>query len=356
MAGADRWDLLFKVDDLAVSEVRAAPTAELRDGEVRLAVERFGLSANNVTYARLGDSIMPYWKAFPAPHGYGRVPVWGFATVEESRNPRIAVGTRCYGLLPTSSHVVVAAEATPDGFADVGDDRSFMHPWYRAYRQVGEPTAADDRIALIRPLFPAAFTLDEFLARNDFFGARTVVVTSASTKTAISLATLLAERPGITTVGLTSPDNVDWLSGLGRYDTVTAYESLSGDQVDGSAVLADFTGALPRLSLVYDRLAGRLRHTALVGYTNPGAEIMWPQLADPPAGVFFCPEHEDNTIAVEGREAYFARYLDAERRAIDTGAGWLTMRRHDGPKAAAEVFAALAAGNQPPSVGHVVTV
>src|SRR4051794_22885029 len=58
----DCWDLLFEVDDLGVSEVRFAAAPELADGAVRLAVERFGLSANNVTYARLGASIMPYWK------------------------------------------------------------------------------------------------------------------------------------------------------------------------------------------------------------------------------------------------------------------------------------------------------
>lgn len=356
MSRTDRWDLLFDVDDLGVSQVRSAPAGQLLAGEVRLAVERFGLSTNNVTYARLGGSTMPYWKAFPAPDGYGRVPVWGFAVVEESRHPQIAEGTRVYGLLPASSHVVVAARTTPDGFHDVGTDRSFMHGWYRTYREVGEPSASDNRTALLRPLFTAAFTFDEFLVRNEVFGAGTVVITSASAKTAVALAARLARRPNIATLGVTSPEDVEWVEGLDRYDTVTSYEALSPGQVHGAAVLADFTGALPRLSLAYSRLRGALVHTALVGHTNPGAQLRWPQLSAPDPAVFFCAEHEDNAVAEEGREAYFARYHAAERDLVESSTGWLTVRDHVGPEAAAEVFSALAKGNQPPRIGHAIAV
>lgn len=356
MTRTDRWDLLFEVDDLAVSQVRSAPAAELGAGEVRLAVERFGLSTNNVTYARLGASIMPYWKAFPAPEGYGRVPVWGFAVVEESRHPEIAEGTRVYGFLPTSSHVVVAARKTPDGFDDVGTDRSFMHPWYRTYREVPAASTWDSRTALLRPLFPAAFTFDEFLVRNNTFGAGTVVITSASTKTAVALAARLARRPNIATLAVTSAENVAWVSELDRYDAVTSYEALSPGDVHGAAVLADFTGALPRLSLVYSRLRGALVHTALVGYTNPGAQILWPELSDPDPAVFFCPEHEEHAVAEEGREAYFSRYHAAERDLVESSTRWLTVRDHVGPEAAAEVFSALSKGNQPPNIGHAVAV
>ena len=44
---------------------------------------------------------------------------------------------------------------------------------------------------LLRPLFMTAFLLDDLIADNDCFGARTVVLSSASSKTALSLAFLL---------------------------------------------------------------------------------------------------------------------------------------------------------------------
>ena len=42
------------------------PLAPLADGAVRLAVESFSVTANNVTYAMAGDSFK-YWDFFPAP-------------------------------------------------------------------------------------------------------------------------------------------------------------------------------------------------------------------------------------------------------------------------------------------------
>ena len=42
-------------------------------GEVLFEVERFGFSANNVTYALLGDALR-YWDLFPAEPGWGQIP------------------------------------------------------------------------------------------------------------------------------------------------------------------------------------------------------------------------------------------------------------------------------------------
>ena len=67
------------------------------------------MTANNVTYAVFGDA-MQYWDFFPAEPqdgvACGRVPLWGFATVEKTVDG-VAEGTRLFGYLPTSSHLVV---------------------------------------------------------------------------------------------------------------------------------------------------------------------------------------------------------------------------------------------------------
>ena len=57
----------------------------LAAGQVRLAVERFALTANNITYAAFGEA-MKYWQVFPAGDAaMGCLPVWGFATVSRTR-------------------------------------------------------------------------------------------------------------------------------------------------------------------------------------------------------------------------------------------------------------------------------
>src|SRR6476659_885622 len=99
-------DFLVKRDDLR--ECRAAESAapDSEPGQVLLRVGTFGLTANNVTYAVLGDG-MSYWDFFPAPDGWGRVPMWGFAEVEQSEADGVEAGTRVYGYLPPSSHLLV---------------------------------------------------------------------------------------------------------------------------------------------------------------------------------------------------------------------------------------------------------
>src|SRR4051794_40539132 len=112
------WDLLVDRTDLTQTSIVEVPEPEVGDGQVLLKVDRVGMTANNVTYAVFGDA-MQYWDFFPAPPGFGRVPLWGFADVVASRAAGVAEGTRVYGYLPTSSHLVVEpVKADERGFRD----------------------------------------------------------------------------------------------------------------------------------------------------------------------------------------------------------------------------------------------
>ena len=102
-------DFLVARDDLHRIRFEDAGVPEPAEGQALLAVDAFGLSANNITYATFGEA-MSYWSFFPAEEGWGRVPVWGFAEVGESRHEGLPAGTRVYGYLPPSSHVVLTPE------------------------------------------------------------------------------------------------------------------------------------------------------------------------------------------------------------------------------------------------------
>src|SRR5690606_26278829 len=105
----------------------------LAEGEVLVAVDKFAFTSNNVTYAAFGDA-MQYWDFFPAPEGFGRVPVWGFGDVVVSNNPALKVGERIYGYLPMSSHVILKADhIKPAGFVDVSAHRAHLAAVYNQY-------------------------------------------------------------------------------------------------------------------------------------------------------------------------------------------------------------------------------
>ncbi|MFC4586708.1 DUF2855 family protein [Sphaerisporangium corydalis] len=354
MPQPDRWDLVFKRDDLTVAEVLAPPRPRLKEGEVGLAVESFGLTTNNVTYARFVEPGFSYWDAFPGPDGYGRVPIWGFARVEESRHPDVAVGDRYYGFMPMSSHHVVAPGPSAQGFADTTERLHYLPPWYWTYQPAGEPDGRDDRRAVVRAVYPAVFNLAGLAERQAALGARSVLVTSASSKVAIGLAQRLASQgSALATIGVTSEANRAFVEGLGLYGTVISYGDLPSLSATGPVVFVDLTGDAGRLSAVYDSLAGDLCHTVQVGFTHPGSDIVPPPLPGPQPEFFFTPLVEAQAIEEEGAGPYQARYTQAEDGFVDSTASWLTVRRAQGPEAVAEVFAALLDGKQPPDVTYV---
>jgi len=97
----------LQVDKTRLSHTRlhTAPAAPLTNGQVRVRVESFSLTANNITYAAFGDA-MSYWQFWPTGDaGWGVVPVWGFGAVTESQHPTAQTCTRfttsCCAAVPT---------------------------------------------------------------------------------------------------------------------------------------------------------------------------------------------------------------------------------------------------------------
>ena len=76
-------DFIVERENLRHTKFVSAPDPDAVDvpaGHALLRVDAFAFTANNVTYAVIGE-MMSYWNFFPAEAGWGRVPVWGFADV-----------------------------------------------------------------------------------------------------------------------------------------------------------------------------------------------------------------------------------------------------------------------------------
>src|SRR5205085_4003620 len=132
------------------------------------------------------------------------------ADVEKSAVADVAEGTRLYGNFPTSSHLVVEpAKVDGHGFRDGSAHRQHLPAPYNGLTTTTADPAYDPQLedlqVLYRPLFMTSFMLADFLTDNDLFGAESVVLTSASSKTSYGAAFLLE---GTRRVGLTSKGNV----------------------------------------------------------------------------------------------------------------------------------------------------
>ncbi len=252
-----------------------APAARpLADGEARLGIDHFALTSNNITYAAFGES-MKYWQFFPTGEAaWGCIPVWGFATVLESRAEGVGVGQRLYGYLPMGTHLIVqpvrvAALGFSDGAAHRAEQAAVYNHLTFCASDPGYNALQEGQQAVLRPLFTTSFLIDDFLADNQFFGARQVLLSSASSKTAYGTAFCLSRRDGGPRVtGLTSPANLAFTRSLGCYADVLAYDGLPALDTSVPTVYVDFAGNAALRREVHQRFAAALAYSCSVGGTH----------------------------------------------------------------------------------------
>jgi hypothetical protein len=351
-------DFLIDRGELGNTRVSARPVPELAEGEILLELERFGFSANNITYATLGDA-MGYWRFFPAEDGWGSVPVWGHAIVRDSCCVGVEVGYRYFGYYPLSTHLVAQPiKTTPAGFVDGAPHRVELPPVYQRYVRVADgdtaDTAAEDQQALWRPLFVTSFGAADFIGESDVYGASMAVLTSASSKTAMGIAYCLKQLDAeIEIVGLTSSANLDFCKQIGYYDRVVTYDEL--DQIGKEPqVLVDLAGNESILAGVAERAGDQLLRTVIVGATHwQDRERNLTDLA-PGSEFFFLPTWIEKRRADWGPTAFFERSDDAWKDFAPTTESWMQIEEHHGVDEIAAVYEAVLDGKNRPEVGFVL--
>lgn len=350
--------------DLAATRSVTTSVPEAQQGEAVLEVVRFGLSANNVTYAAMGDA-MAYWQFFPTGEpDWGCVPVWGFATVAESETPVVSVGDVIYGYLPMATHLTVQPGAVTNGvFTDNTAHRAPMAAAYNRYHLVGDP-APTQRLAdlrmLFEPLYVTAFLIADAIGSGPGAGATQVVISSASSKTAVAVAHAVGSTPRSDggfcpkVVGLTSPANTGFVTDLGVYDTVVAYSDTTGlDAVP--TVYVDIAGDAAVTATVHRHLADHLVVSMVVGMTHwdaPGPDAA--PLGGPQREFFFAPDHLARRSTELGDAALTAAMGAAWHSFARWADTWVTLGSVSGPDSISAVWKGLLGGGNP-KVGHVCT-
>ncbi|MEA2214872.1 MAG: hypothetical protein QOK19_433 [Solirubrobacteraceae bacterium] len=353
-------DFLIATGDLHECRVQESEPPAPAEGEALLTVEHFGLTSNNITYAAFGEA-MSYWKFFPAPDGWGRMPVWGFATVAESRAEGLPEGARIYGYLPPSSELIVTpARAGAQGFIDASPHRAELPAAYNSYLRTDADPSYDaereDQQMLLRPLFFTSWLIDDFLRDSELFGAGTVVLSSASSKTASGLAFLLSRDGAAEVLGLTSARSAEYTRSIGVYDEVLTYDEL-GSLPQGRAVYVDMSGDAGVRAAVHSHFASELAHSAVVGATHHDRMGAVPEdLPGPRPTFFFAPDRVARRSDEWGRSGLEARLAAAWAPYVAWTDGWLNVTRAAGPEALRTVYLDLLDGRIDPAGAHVLSL
>ncbi len=334
----------------------------LAPGEIRVRIDKFALTSNNVSYAVSGDMI-GYWKFYPADAPWGSVPVWGMADVIESRSGEIADGERLWGFFPMDSETVLSPGAVkPATFMDQTPHRRDLPALYNQYRRIaGEPEemkAREDERCLLFPLFGTSFALFDYLLDNDFFGAQQVLIGSVSSKTGLGLAQLLkSEGPeGLRVVGLTSAGNLDFLTLLGCCDQIVTYGNETQIDADKKAAYVDMSGNTALTHTLHHRLGENMVESCMVGATHWDQAGKIDSLPGAKPAFFFAPGHIAKRNKDWGPGVFTEKASEASLKLAQMVSDQVAIERIDGADAAASVWKDMLDNKVSPNRGIMVSI
>ncbi|GLX85771.1 hypothetical protein tloyanaT_20230 [Thalassotalea loyana] len=284
---------------------------QLAHEHVVIAIDKFALTANNISYAVMGD-YLGYWKFFPASQpDLGRIPVMGYGEVVASNHSDIKIGERLWGFFPMASHVEIhAGKVSSSGFYDISEYRAQLAPLYSYFEHVANsPTynkAFEDLDILLRGLYTTAWLIEDFFFDNGYFGAQQYLITSASSKTSIALAHAIKKRHEKPTIGITSSSRVNYVASLGCFDKVISYNDLNEMDSTTGSVLVDMAGNKDVISKIHHHFDHALKYSCRVGVTHFDKVAMEQTLPGPVPELFFAPHQMQKRSLEWGKEKLLA--------------------------------------------------
>jgi hypothetical protein len=335
-------------------------TTDLKPGQVLFRVDRFAFTANNITYAMVGD-MLHYWRFFPTEEGWGRLPTMGFADVIASTHDDVAVGTRCSGFFPMSKHLLIEPGAvSPGSIVDGVAHRKDLSLFYNQYQPVAHDPLYlpehEDELSLVRALFMTSFLAEDLLADSDLYGSSRVIISSASSKTSIALAFVVAQRMRAKTVGLTSARNLGFVKSLGLYDEVLTYDETDSLDADCKSVFVDMAGNRGVTRAVHERMGANLMYSMAIGGTHWDAEPDDKEIPGVQPELFFAPSQIKKRMDDWGPQGFQERLGAPLHAFIGTTAQWLRVERGYGRDAVERVFASTLKGEARPDQGHIISL
>jgi hypothetical protein len=330
-----------------VEALPAGNDPELADNDIRVEIERFAFTANNITYAVTGDRL-GYWQFFPPSgddvEGWGMIPTWGFANVVESNADDVPVGERLFGYFPPATHLdMTPTRITEQRIVDGALHRAELPPAYNNYSRVtaepGYDRTTDNGRMLLWPLHITSFCLWDALQDSDWHGAQQVVIVSASSKTSIGLAYALDDDAGAPpVVAITSYRNLEFVSTLGLYEQSVAYEALAEIDATVPTVIVDMSGNNEVLGRLHTHLGDNVRRCINVGLTHWDETGTGDGVIAERSEFFFAPSHIQKRLQDWGPDGFTRRTSDFMQDTAAKSRAWLKFRNIDGLEGLADIY------------------
>jgi len=202
-----------------------------------------------------------------------------------------------------------------------------------------------------------SFLVEDYLCERELFGARAVLISSASSKTSIALAFQVSHTGRAKAIGLTSRRNLDFVKGLGCYDQVLTYDEVTSLPANVPSVFVDMAGNGDVVRAIHGHFRDALKCSCTVGITHWEAPRTAAEaLPGPKPEFFFAPAQIQKRSKDWGPDGFQQRVGEAWRAFRDSSAAWLHVVRESGRDALERVYQETLAGRTRPQDGHVLSL
>lgn len=351
--------------ELTKSRIVDSKTGDLGDKQIKVKIDRFAFTANNITYAVMGEQLR-YWEFFN-PQGenseqWGIIPVWGFADVTQSNCADVPVGDRLFGYFPPAhEQIMTPSRISPGMFIEASAHRTSLPAGYNMYRRVkaepGYNPELDNERMLLFVLHLTSFCLHQMLISNDWFGAEQVVIISASSKTSTGLAYGLAnDENAPKVVGLTSARNLDLVNQIDAYDSALSYDHTKEIDASKPTVIIDMSANTSVLSQLHIHLGNNMRFTSNVGLTHWEEPQQVVGIIQERSKMFFAPDEIQRMIKEWGQTEFDRKSMTYVAHSVAQSRAWMKIRELNGLHELADAYASVCDGSISPDEGLVVVM
>jgi hypothetical protein len=278
-----------------------------------------------------------------------------------SKHPQVTDGELLFGYFPMATHLVIeAVDVSKRGLRDGAAHRQGVAPVYNAYARVSDDPAfagrQGDYQALLRPLFMLSFLVDDHLAEADFYGACSVILSSASSKTAFGLAHLLSLRKQVRVIGLTSAANADFVKSLGCYDEVVTYDEVSALPSDQPVAFVDMAGNGQLRAKLHRHFGDRLTYSGRIGLTHRNSSDEEPDLPGARPAWLFAPDQIRMRAKEWGAGGVDRRFGGAWSGFAPKLDRWINVIEGRGQAAVKQIYLDTLDGRVAPNRGHILSL
>ncbi|MAI06501.1 MAG: hypothetical protein CMM14_04370 [Rhodospirillaceae bacterium] len=337
-------------------------------GSIVLKIEKLSFTSNNISYGVAGEKL-GYWKFFPPlknkSNEWGCIPAWGFAKVIHSKNENLMIGEKFFGYFPLAD-ILIFDEVNISGntMIDMSKHRKELPLVYNTYIKVSDnPDDETDNLkALLFPLHVTAFCLCDFLQDVSYYQSEQILILSASSKTAIGLAQGLDEIKGVPdTIGVTSPNNIDFVKDLKSYTHILSYEDLDKISHNKKTVIIDMSGNRKILGSLHNSLKENMIKCITVGMTHWDSEtipkdILSQMMIRERTEFFFAPTHIKKRTKDWGERGFNKKINTFMKARIIQSKNWIKIKEIKGLNNFSSMYDNFTRGTIKPEEGLIITL